>query len=312
MTTRKEEQIPSTTQPTNLNEASIIRKLSLVSILGNAILSGFKLFAGIVGNSSAMISDSIHSFSDVLTTLIAWVGVKISKKASDSDHPYGHERLECVASLILGAVLLATGFGIGKVGIENILSPSRETLAVPSAIALVAAVVSIVGKEAMYWYTRYYAKLIHSSAFLADAWHHRSDAFSSIGSLIGIAGAMMGFPVLDSVASVVICLFIGKVSYDILKDSVTKLLDTSCGEDYDKKLGEYISAENGVVCVDMLRSRMFGNKVYVDLEIQVDGDKSLREAHEVAEQVHTDVEHHFPDVKHVMIHVNPTQNTPIA
>ncbi len=307
MTTPKDTPTKPAKSTKPLDEKIVIRKLSLVSVIGNAILSGFKLFAGITGNSSAMISDAIHSFSDVLTTLIAWVGVKISKKASDAAHPYGHERLECIASLILGAVLLVTGIGIGKVGIENILSQQYEILAIPSAIALIAAIVSIVGKEAMYWYTRYYAKLIHSSAFMADAWHHRSDAFSSIGSLIGIAGAMMGYPVLDSVASVVICLFIIKVSYDILKDSVTKLLDTSCGEEYEKQVSQYISEEDGVVCVDMLRSRMFGNKVYIDLEIQVDGDKSLREAHAVAEQVHTDVEDRFPDVKHIMIHVNPAQ-----
>lgn len=305
MTTEKEKQIQSTSQPKVLNETLVIRKLSLVSVIGNAVLSGFKLFAGITGNSSAMISDAIHSFSDVLTTLIAWIGVKISKKASDSSHPYGHERLECIASLLLGAVLLVTGLGIGKVGLTNIFSRNYETIAIPSTIALIAAIISIVGKEAMYWYTRYYAKLIHSSAFLADAWHHRSDAFSSIGSLIGIAGAMMGFPVLDSVASVVICLFIVKVSYDILKDAVAKLLDTSCGEAYEKQLSEYVSAQNGVMGVDMLRSRMFGNKVYIDLEIQVDGNKDLRAAHEVAEQVHTNVEHQFPDVKHIMIHVNP-------
>lgn len=305
MTAKKQPQLSSATQQRELNEEAVIRKLSFVSIAGNTVLSGFKFFAGITGNSSAMISDAIHSFSDVLTTLIAWIGVKISKKASDSAHPYGHERLECIASLLLGAVLMITGLGIGKVGLETILSGRYETIAIPSAIALVAAVISIVGKEAMYWYTRYYAKLINSSAFLADAWHHRSDALSSIGSLIGIAGAMLGFPVLDSVASVVICLFILKVSYDILKDAVAKLLDTSCGAAYEQTLRDYVADEKGVICVDLLRSRMFGNKVYVDLEIQVDGDKSLREAHEIAEQVHTDVEHNFPDVKHIMIHVNP-------
>ena len=307
MKNRNEPQACAPVQRTQVDEKIVIRKLSLVSILGNAVLSGFKLFAGVTGHSGAMISDAIHSFSDVLTTLIAWVGVKLSKKAADAAHPYGHERFECIASLILGIVLLGTGLWVGKAGVENILSGNYETLAIPSAIALVAAIVSIVGKEAMYWYTRYYAKLIHSSAFLADAWHHRSDAFSSVGALIGIAGAMLGFPVLDSVASVVICLFIVKVSYDILKDGVTKLLDTSCGEDYEKKMSDYISGQDEVVCVDLLRSRMFGNKVYVDLEIEVDGDKSLREAHDVAERVHANVEHAFPDVKHIMIHVNPAR-----
>lgn len=288
-----------------IDESAAIRKMSFVSVAGNAVLSGFKFFAGVTGNSGAMISDSIHSFSDVITTLIAWIGVKASKKEADAAHPYGHEQIECIASLLLGIVLLGTGLGVGKVGLENIFSGNYQALAVPSAIALVAAVVSIVSKEAMYWYTRYYANLIHSSAFLADAWHHRSDAFSSIGSLIGIAGAMMGYPVLDSVASVVICLFIVKASYDILKDGVVKLLDTSCGESYDKKMADYISGQEGVVCVDSLRSRMFGNKVYIDLEIQVDGEKSLREAHQVAERIHDDVEKTFPDVKHIMIHLNP-------
>ena len=292
-----------------IDESAAIRKMSFVSVAGNAVLSGFKFFAGVTGNSGAMISDSIHSFSDVITTLIAWIGVKASKKEADAAHPYGHERIECIASLLLGIVLLGTGLGVGKVGLENIFSGNYQALAVPSAIALVAAVVSIVSKEAMYWYTRYYANLIHSSAFLADAWHHRSDAFSSIGSLIGIAGAMMGYPVLDSVASVVICLFIVKASYDILKDGVVKLLDTSCGESYDKKMADYISGQEGVVCVDSLRSRMFGNKVYIDLEIQVDGEKSLREAHQVAERIHDDVEKTFPDVKHIMIHLNPAAKT---
>lgn len=303
MTTKSEKTTQSASRP--INEQAIIRNLSLVSVIGNTVLSGFKMFAGVVGNSGAMISDAIHSFSDVLTTLIAWIGVKVSKKDADNSHPYGHERLECVASLILGIVLMATGIGVGKVGVENIFSGNYETLAVPSFIALVAALVSIVGKEAMYWYTRYDAKLINSAAFLADAWHHRSDAFSSIGSLIGIAGAMMGFPVMDSIASVVICIFIVKVAYDISKDALVKMLDTSCGEDYEKKLRDAILTQDGVVGIDLLHSRMFGNKVYIDLEISVDGDKSLWEAHEVAERVHKNVEQSFSDVKHIMIHVNP-------
>lgn len=303
MATRHEKTNPSASRP--VDEAAVIRNLSLVSVIGNAILSGFKMFAGIVGNSGAMISDAIHSFSDVLTTLIAWIGVKASKRDADSSHPHGHERLECVASLLLGLVLMVTGIGVGKAGVENILSGNYETLTIPGSIALAAAIISIIGKEAMYWYTRYYAKLINSAAFMADAWHHRSDAFSSIGSLIGIGGAMLGFPVMDSAASVVICIFIMKVAYDITKDALVKMLDTSCGADYEKKLTEDILAQKDVLRVDMLRSRMFGNKVYIDLEISVDGDKSLWEAHEVAERVHRNVEQCFSDVKHIMIHVNP-------
>lgn len=291
----------------SVNEAAIIRQVSFVSILGNVVLTIFKLFAGIVGHSSDMVSDSIHSLSDVISTLIAFWGVRMSKKAADESHPYGHERIECVASLILGLLLMVTGIGIGKVGLQTILSGDYDTLVVPGAIALAAAVLSIVFKEAMFWYTKYYAKLLDSAAFMADAWHHRSDAFSSIGSLFGIGGAMLGFPVLDSVASVIICLCILKVAYDILKDALTKMLDTSCGEAYDQKLHDYIAAQEDVIGIDVLRSRMFGNKVYVDLEIEMDGSKTLRETHAVAERIHDNVEHDFPNVKHIMIHVNPAE-----
>ena len=305
MSANKRSSTEVTSVQKNINEPAIIRQVSLVSIIGNIALTVFKLFAGIVGHSSAMVSDSVHSLSDVVSTLIAFWGVRMSKKAADKSHPYGHERIECVASLVLGLLLMATGVGIGKVGLQTILSGQYETLAVPGAIALAAAVVSIALKEAMFWYTRHYAKLLNSAAFMADAWHHRSDAFSSIGSLLGIGGAMLGFPVLDSVASVVICLCILKVAYDILNDALTKMLDTSCGEDYERQLREYIAAQEDVIRVDVLRSRMFGNRVYVDLEIEMDGDKTLRESHAVAERIHDNVETDFPNVKHIMIHVNP-------
>ncbi|MDO5601143.1 MAG: cation diffusion facilitator family transporter [Oscillospiraceae bacterium] len=307
MTTDKKNQTAVNAVPSAAEEKRIIQKLSLVSIVGNAALSGFKIVAGIFGRSGAMISDAIHSFSDVLTTVIAYFGVKLSKKKADKAHPYGHERFECVASLVLGLMLLVTGFGIGVTGMKKILAGHYETLAVPGAIALIAAVVSILVKECMYWYTRYYAKKINSTAFMADAWHHRSDAFSSVGSLVGIGGAMLGFPILDSAASVVICLFILKVSYDILKDAISKMLDTACDEAYENKLRQFVESQPEVVRVDILHTRKFGNKVYMDLEIAVDGDKPLRESHAVAEQVHNGVEAAFPDIKHIMVHVNPAE-----
>lgn len=290
-----------------LNENAIIKQISLVGIIGNIVLCAFKMFAGIAGKSGAMVSDAVHSLSDVFATFIAFLGVKMSKRGADKAHPYGHERMECIASLILGLILLVTGLGIGKVGLQNIFSGNYEELAIPGVIALIAAIVSIAVKEAMYWYTRHYAKILNSAAFMADAWHHRSDAFSSIGSLIGIGGAMLGFPVLDAIASVVICLFILKVAFDILLDAVKKMLDTSCGEEYEIKLEEYILKQKDVVNVDLLRTRMFGNKVYIDLEISVDGNKTFRKAHAIAEEVHDNVEKEFPDTKHVMIHVNPTE-----
>ena len=183
-------------------------QMSTVGIAGNVLLSAFKLIAGLAGSSGAMISDAVHSLSDVLATFIAMIGVRISKRGADADHQYGHEKFECISSEILAGILFVTGLGIGSVGVEKIIGGHYEDLAVPGMLPLVAAIVSIVSKEAMFWYTRACAKKIQSSAFMADAWHHRSDAFSSIGSLIGIVGARAGFPVLDPIASVVICLFI--------------------------------------------------------------------------------------------------------
>ena len=185
-------------------EAYVIRKLSLVGIIGNIILSSFKLAAGICGHSGAMVSDAIHSASDVFTTVVACFGVRLAKKNADKEHPYGHERMECMAALILGMVLMLTGLGIGTEGLKHIMMATSGSAVIPGPIALWAAVISIFSKEAMFWYTRYYARLLNSAAFLADAWHHRSDALSSVGSLLGIGGAMLGFPVLDAVASVVI------------------------------------------------------------------------------------------------------------
>lgn len=293
----------------NRNENMIIKQISFVGIAGNIILSAFKLFAGIVGKSGAMISDAIHSLSDVFATFIAFLGVILSKKSADTEHPYGHERIECVASLILGIILLMTGCGIGMTGIKTVLAGNYEKLSVPHGIALAAALVSVAVKEGMYWYTRHYAKLLQSEAFMADAWHHRSDALSSVGSFIGIGGAMLGFPVMDSVASIVICLFILKVAYDILKNALENMLDTSCDKEYEKKLSDFILCHEGVLNVDLLNTRKFGNKVYVDLEIAVDGNSSLKDAHAIAEKVHDGVEREFFDVKHIMIHVNPAQET---
>lgn len=288
-----------------INEDKAIKKVSLVGILGNVLLSSFKLFAGFIGHSGAMISDAVHSFSDVFATLIATIGVKLSKKAADKEHPYGHERFECLASLLLGIILMITGIFIGYSGVKNIISGSYKTATIPSLIALIAAVVSIVTKEAMYWYTRHYAKLLSSEAFMADAWHHRSDALSSIGSLIGIGGAMIGFPIMDSIAQVVICLFILKVAFDILKKALENMTDTSVDPTDEKKIEEFILSHEGVKSIDLFHTRMFGNKVYVDLEISIDGEMKLKDAHQIAENIHLDVENKFPFIKHIMIHVNP-------
>jgi len=291
-----------------MEETKIVRRLSAVGIVGNILLVIFKLYAGITGRSSAMVSDAIHSLSDVFATMIAALGVRISRKKPDKEHPYGHDRFECLASLILGAILVATGLGIGYSGLKTIIGGNYTALKTPSAIALVAAVVSIVTKEAMYQYTRYYAVKLKSSAFMADAWHHRSDAFSSIGSLVGIGGAMLGWPVLDAVASVAICICILKVGYDILKEAVNNLVCTSCGTYYDEELKKFMAGIPGVESVDLVLTRKFGNKIYIDAEISVNGKMSLEEAHQISENVHDAVEARSDEIKHIMIHVNPASD----
>ena len=290
---------------TKPDETAVIRKLSLVGIIGNVFLSAFKFIAGIMGNSSAIVSDAVHSLSDVFATFIAFLGVRFGRREADASHPYGHERIESLAAIVLGLILLVTGVGIGWVGLEKILAGNYESLPIPGMIALVAAIVSIAVKEGMFWYTRHWARVIRSSAFEADAWHHRSDAMSSIGALVGVGGSMLGYPVLDPIASVVICLFILKQGISIIYDALKKMLDTSCGEQFEKEVRQLVDAENQVERIDMLRTRMFGDKVYIDMEIAIDGSMQLTDAHAIAERVHDDIEHAFPEVKHVMIHVNP-------
>ena len=285
----------------------VVRKLTIVSLAGNILLSAFKIIAGWVGGSSAMISDAVHSISDILTTIIAMIGVKLSMREADKEHPYGHERLECIASIMLSSVLMFVSFEIGKAGIMSILEKGSADVRIPGGIALVAAIVSILGKEAMYRYTVYHARKIGSDAFIADAWHHRSDAISSVGAFIGIGFSMLGFPVMDAVASIVIAAFILKVAGDIMKDAVGKMMDTSCGETFEKEIIALAEKSEDVIGIDHIQTRKFGSKVYIDLEIRVDGSKNLSDAHDIAENIHEAIETEFPEVKHVMIHVNPNE-----
>lgn len=285
----------------------IADRVSVTSMIGNMILSGFKLIAGIVAHSNAMVSDAVHSASDVFSTVVVMIGIRLASKKADKEHPYGHERLECVAAIILAMVLFMTGLGIGMEALRNILSGSYSDLQAPGVLALVAAVVSIIFKEAMFWYTKIYAVRIDSSALLADAWHHRSDAFSSVGALIGIVGARQGFPVMDSIASLVIFVFIIKAAYDIFKDAIDKMVDHSCDEETEKQIYECVMKNREVIGIDSLHTRIFGNRMYVDIEIAVDGSYTLKRAHEIAEEVHEDIERNFQKIKHIMVHVNPAQ-----
>ena len=269
-------------------------RVSAVSIAVNLALSALKLAAGLLARSGAMVSDAVHSASDVFSTVIVIIGVRLSGKASDREHPYGHERMECVAAIVLAVVLLVTGLFIGYDGVRKIVYAHETQPAVPGRLALAAALLSIAVKEILFWYTRRYAKRLDSSALMADAWHHRSDALSSVGALIGIAGARLGHPIL-----------IGKAALDIFLDAVNKMVDHSCAPETEDEIRTLALAHEGVRSVDLLLTREFGNRIYIEMELSVDGQLLLVEAHAIAERVHDDVEDAFPKVKHIMIHVNP-------
>lgn len=293
---------------TIVNETHLAMRVSVISVIVNLVLSAFKLLAGIFANSGAMISDAVHSASDVFSTFIVMIGVTISGKKADKEHPYGHERMECVAAVVLAVILFATGLGIGWSGIQKIFFMNSDSLEVPGMLALIAALVSIVTKKWMYWFTKFTADKIRSDALRADAWHHRSDALSSIGALIGIGGARLGFPVLDPIASVVICLFILKAAIDVFRDAVDKMVDKSCDEKTMEEMRQVICKQDGVLGISSLQTRMFGSRIYVDAEIEADGSLTLVQAHDIAEEVHQSTEDSFQDVKHCMVHVNPVHN----
>lgn len=275
------------------------------TVIGNILLAVCKLAAGIFGHSAAMLSDAVHSLSDVLSTAIVMIGVKMAGKEADKEHPFGHERLESAAAIILAALLCATGLGIGYSGLRAVVGGHYENMPVPGLIALVAALVSIAVKEGMFHYTRAAAKKFDSDALLADAWHHRSDALSSIGSFAGILGARMGFPVLDSVAALVICLFIVKAACAIFRDAIAKMVDRSLDDETIQEIRMRTLLHKHVRSIDRLHTRLFGDKFYVELEISVDGDMTLYDAHAVAHDIHDRIEQDFPKVKHCMVHVNP-------
>ena len=274
-----------------------------IGIGTNVLLCLFKLAAGLLAHSAAMVSDAVHSASDVFSGLIVMLGLRVAARDADEEHPYGHERFECVAALVLAAVLAVTALFIGLSAFRRLSDPGEAQI--PGALALIAAVVSIAVKEALFQYTRRVAKRVGSPALMAGAWHHRSDALSSVGALAGIGGAMLGFPAADAAASLVICVFIGKAALDIFLEAIRGMVDRSADSETEEAIRRSALAVPGVQGVDLLHTRSFGSRVYVEIEIRADGNLSLFEAHAIAENVHSRVEAAFPQVKHITVHVNP-------
>lgn len=280
----------------------VIRKVTIVTISANVLLTIVKIIAGIISNSAAVIADGIHSLSDVLSTVVAYIGVRISVKKADAGHPYGHEKFEPIMSKILALILAITAVGILVNGYKHFIAQDIE---ITSNWAMYAAALSIVVKEWMYHYTIRAAKKVNSSAFKADAWHHRTDAFSSIGALIGVAGARLGYLFLEPLATILIGILIIKVAVSIYLESIRELTDASAKPEMLEKIEGIINSVQGMEHIDLLRTRQHGTLLYVDVEIAVDGQLTLYEAHEIAEAVHDRLESEIDIIKHCMVHVNP-------
>ncbi len=288
---------------------ALAMRVSRVTVAVNVILSIGKLIVGIVGRSGAMISDAVHSVSDVFSTFVVMVGIKLADKEEDTEHPYGHERMECVAAIILALFLATVGAGIGYSGIKKIVAGDYGELAVPGISSLVTAIVSIIVKEWMFRYTRRTAIKINSGALMADAWHHRSDALSSVGAFIGILFARLGLPIMDPIASAVISLFIIKAAFDIFRDGLEKMVDRSCDAETEEQMRELVESIEGVRGIRSMKTRQFGAKMYVDVEIYADGTLTLLESHDIAHRVHDAIEANFRNCKHCMVHVDPMPET---
>ena len=277
-------------------------KANWLTIFINLILSIFKIIAGVIGKSNAMLADGVHTVSDVLTTFVVLLGLKVSNKEADENHPYGHEKYEPIFAKLLSILLILTGIFIGIEGIKVIKSGDIK---IPGRIALVAAFISIIAKEGMYWYTIKVAKEIRSLSMEADAWHHRSDALSSVGAFIGIFGARLGLKILDPIVAIIVSLVIIKVGVDLYLRSIKGLVDESADREIIKKIEELSLSIQGVYGIKNLKTRNFGSRIYVDIDIYVDGNISVIEGHNIAEKVHDIIEEKVIDVKHCMVHVEP-------
>jgi len=286
-----------------------IYKVTLVGGAVNVVLLLFKFVAGIVGHSAAMVADAVHSLSDFVTDIIVLVFVHISGKPKDKDHDYGHGKYETLAMTIIGAALLAVAIGIVYSGLTKIILWAQGgTLEAPGMLALWAALLSVVLKEAVYHYSMVKARQLNSQAVEANAWHHRSDALSSIGTAIGIGGAIFlgqRWTVLDPVASIIVGLFIVKVSVDLLRSGIGDLMEQSLPDEVEDEILRLAASVPGVVEPHELRTRRLGNHYAIELHILMDGSITLCEAHDKATEVENILRQHYGPETHVAVHVEP-------
>lgn len=288
-----------------------IYKVTWIGSLVNFLLMAFKFAAGILGHSSALVADAVHSLSDFATDIVVIVFVKISGKPEDDDHRYGHGKYETLATAIIGIVLFAVGIGLlvgGATKVADVLNGA--TLPAPSMIALIAAAVSIVSKEILYRYTVRAGKDLNSQAVVANAWHHRSDAFSSIGTLVGVGGAIFlgeRWRILDPLAAIVVSAFILKVAMELIKPCIDELLERSLPAETEKKILDIIASFPEVSSPHHLRTRRIGNHIAVEVHLRMDGQTSLEDAHTVATNVEKRLKEEFGPDTHIGIHMEPVK-----
>ncbi|MDE6380819.1 MAG: cation diffusion facilitator family transporter [Muribaculaceae bacterium] len=289
-----------------------IYKVTIVGTVVNALLVAVKFVAGIVGRSSALVADAVHSLTDFISDIIVLVFVKISAKPRDAEHGYGHGKFETLATLIIGVLLAAAGIGLMINGISQVWDSLHGTLLPePTWIALVVAIISIVSKEILYRYTFREGKRLNSDAVIANAWHHRSDAISSIGTMIGIGGAMFlgeKWRILDPVAAIVVSFFIIKAGYDIIKPAINELLEASLPKEQTKEITEIIRSVKGVEGLHNLRTRKVGNAIAIDVHVKMDGDLRLTEAHEIASRIERAIRTRFGQKSMIYVHMEPIKN----
>lgn len=285
------------------------RKVTLVGFFINALLTTFKLIAGVLGKSGAMVADAVHSLSDFLTDIVVLIGFKLNSKPEDECHNYGHDKYETLSTVIISVALALVGYQILKSGIINVLLVIKgETLPKPGLIALIAAIISIISKEMLYRYTVIAGKKINSSSVIANAWHHRSDAFSSIGTMIGIGGAIIfgqRLTILDPIASIIVSLFIFKVAYEIFVPSINELVEKSLSNEVRGRIEEAFKELNDVKDYHKLRMRKVGTKTVIESHVLVNENLNVKDAHDIADKVETKIKGLVGENSIVTIHIEP-------
>ena len=295
-----------------MTEEQRVKGIYRVTIIGsvvNLLLVVCKFIAGFLGRSTAVVADAVHSLSDLLTDIVVLVFVRISGKPADEDHDYGHGKYETLATAIIGIALFAVGVGILVESIEKIVAVvNGAVLPRPSLLAVIVTLLSVVSKEALYWYTIKMGRKYNSQAVVANGWHHRSDAFSSIGVLIGIVGAMVlgdKWSVLDPIAAAVVSVFIVKVAIDLVKPCVDELLERSLPTEIEQQIEQIILSVEGVTSPHHLRTRRIGNNYAIEVHIRMDGNLTLHEAHRITSAVERRLKEQFGEGTHVGIHTEP-------